>query len=524
MTADRSEEIFQADLSKIIHRTDRMFLWLLIGQWIFAILVALVWSPRTWIAEYWSIHQHVYAAVILGALFGAYPVYLILRRPGTAYTRHIIAIGQMLQSALLVHVTGGRIETHFHVFGSLALLSFYRDWPVLITGSVVVFLDHLALGAWFPLSVYGVLTASAWRAVEHAFWVIFEDVFLIMACRSGNRELRGISNRQMKLEENAAELDRTNAQLDASRKDIIFAGEFTDNIMKNMPNTLIVFNLDATIRTVNQTTLKLLGYEEKELVGQPIGKVFAEAAEEEGFAGTKLQELIEKSSVRGLDVVFRAKSGENIPMSLLGSVMRDEAGKLIAVVCVARDMRETRRLIAESAAAAAEKEKRVALEQVNARLDATIQELKLAQTQLIQAEKMTTIGQLAGGIAHEINNPLAGILTTAQLALKETPEGFSQTKDDLNTIVECSLRCKKIVASLLEFSRSQPFEIRILPVGGALQAALTLIQNEASLAHVTIANLISRDTPSIKASAFELQQVFLNLMINAIQAMPRGAP
>lgn len=210
----RTETIFQKDLAQVVHRTDWMFFWLLIGQWLFGIAIAVIWSPRTWIAQYWSIHQHVIAATLGGALFAAYPLYLILRRPGTPYTRHMIAVGQMLQSALLVHVTGGRIETHFHVFGSLALLAFYRDWTVLITGSAVVYFDHLALGAWFPLSVYGVTVASVWRSVEHAFWVVFEVVFLTMSCRTGIRELRAIAGREVQLQDAAEALGEANRTLE----------------------------------------------------------------------------------------------------------------------------------------------------------------------------------------------------------------------------------------------------------------------------------------------------------------------
>ena len=96
----RVEAIFRTDMTAIVLRTDRMFFWLLIAQWIGAIAIALIWSPRTWIAQYWTLHQHVIAATVLGGLFAAYPLYLIRRQPGTPYTRHMIAIGQMLQSAL----------------------------------------------------------------------------------------------------------------------------------------------------------------------------------------------------------------------------------------------------------------------------------------------------------------------------------------------------------------------------------------------------------------------------------------
>ena len=207
----RPDDIFQLDLSANRLQTDRIFFWLLISQWIAGTLVALVWSPRTWIAEHWSLHQHVLAAVLLGGLFAAYPLYLIVASPGARWTRHMIAIGQMLQSALLVHVTGGRIETHFHVFVSLALLAYYRDWTVLVTAAVIVYADHLALGIWFPLSVYGVPSATIWRSVEHACWVVLAIIFLRRAIRQSVRELWAIAEREVRLEETAADLQRSNA-------------------------------------------------------------------------------------------------------------------------------------------------------------------------------------------------------------------------------------------------------------------------------------------------------------------------
>ena len=210
----RATAIFRNDVSAIVLRTDRMFWWLLLAQWLAAVVVALIWSPRTWIAQYWSLHQHVLAAAVLGGLFAAFPLYLIRRAPGTPFTRHMIAVGQMLQSALLVHVTGGRIETHFHVFGSLALLAFYRDWPVLLTASAVVYADHLALGAWFPLSVYGVTEATIWRSLEHAFWVIFEVIFLVMAGRTGLRELLGIAEREVSLHDATGAMKEANEMLE----------------------------------------------------------------------------------------------------------------------------------------------------------------------------------------------------------------------------------------------------------------------------------------------------------------------
>src|SRR5206468_6040128 len=110
------------------------------------------------------------------------------------------AVSQMLWSALLIHLTGGRIETHFHVFGSLAFLAFYRDWKVLVTATVVVVIDHLLRGMFWAESVYGIVNPEWWRFLEHAFWVAFEDVFLVLACAYGLSELQGAARRQAEVE------------------------------------------------------------------------------------------------------------------------------------------------------------------------------------------------------------------------------------------------------------------------------------------------------------------------------------
>ncbi len=137
---------------------------------------------------------------MVGGTIVSFPILLALIRPGSVATRHTIAVAQMLCSALLIHLTGGRIETHFHVFGSLAFLSFYRDYKVLLSATVIVAADHFFRGLYWPQSVYGMVLASEWRWLEHAAWVIFEDVFLIRSCIRGTAEMREIAHRQAQLE------------------------------------------------------------------------------------------------------------------------------------------------------------------------------------------------------------------------------------------------------------------------------------------------------------------------------------
>jgi len=196
----RAQAIFQHRSSIIHRRADRLFAWLMIGQWVFGLVLAIALSPYSWAGKTRTIHVHVPIAAVLGAIISALPLVLIWKRPGERVTRNVVAIAQMLWSALLIHLSGGRIETHFHVFGSLALLSFYRDWRVYIPATVVVAADHLIRQVFWPESVYGVVAPESWRFLEHAGWVLFEEVFLVMACLVGERETRQLAEQHARIE------------------------------------------------------------------------------------------------------------------------------------------------------------------------------------------------------------------------------------------------------------------------------------------------------------------------------------
>jgi two-component system, sensor histidine kinase and response regulator len=197
----RADVLFHEYRRDIYRRTDRLFAWLMGLQWIAGIAFALWVSPLAWSGTSSRVHLHVWAAVVLGGIVSIFPALLAILRPGYASTRYTIAVAQMLMSALLIHLTGGRIETHFHVFGSLAFLAFYRDWRVLIPATVVVALDHMLRGIFWPQSVYGVMVTSQWRWLEHAAWVIFEDIFLVFSCLRSGEEMRDRAERTAALEQ-----------------------------------------------------------------------------------------------------------------------------------------------------------------------------------------------------------------------------------------------------------------------------------------------------------------------------------
>ena len=196
-TDARTEAMFASN-SKAHHaRLDRILAALIVVEWLFAIGVAAIVSPRTWAGSTSSVHIHVWLALFFGGALTAGPVVLALTRPGEVLTRHAIAVSQLLFSGLLIHLTGGRIETHFHIFGSLAFLAFYRDWRVIVTATVVTAGDHLLRGLWYPMSIFGDPAVLPWRVVEHAAYVIFEDVILVYGCIMGVRDARLVARRQV---------------------------------------------------------------------------------------------------------------------------------------------------------------------------------------------------------------------------------------------------------------------------------------------------------------------------------------
>jgi len=201
LQTDRAAELFREQQKNLHTRTDRLFAVLMVIQWIGAIAAAYWISPLAWEGTAHQIHIHVWSALILGAVIASLPIYFAIRHPGEKLTRQIIAVSQMLFSSLLIHTCGGRIETHFHVFGSLAFLAIYRDWRVLLMATVVTALDHIGRGWLWPQSIYGVLNATNWRWLEHAGWVVFEDIFLFISCYYSTREMEQVAVRTAKLEE-----------------------------------------------------------------------------------------------------------------------------------------------------------------------------------------------------------------------------------------------------------------------------------------------------------------------------------
>ncbi|MFI5301974.1 MAG: sensor histidine kinase, partial [Polyangiales bacterium] len=229
----RADDLYCAHASALREKVDGLFAWLLVVEWIGTVIVARILAPPA-AARWLGVPDLFITAIGLGAAI-VIPAHLLARfAPGATATRHAVGIAQMLIGVLLIHVTGGRIETHFYVFGALAFLASYLDWRVLMTASAVIALDHLLRGIYFPQSVYGVAYASIWRTVEHAFWVVFEDAFLVVLCAQGLREMRLTALHHAQLERKIHAEVECRSAIDANRVKSEFLANMSHEIRTPM--------------------------------------------------------------------------------------------------------------------------------------------------------------------------------------------------------------------------------------------------------------------------------------------------
>jgi len=169
------------------------------------------------------------------------------------------------------------------------------------------------------------------------------------------------------------------------------------------------------------------------------------------------------------------------------------------------------------------KSARIELEEWGKNLEAKVaertREIKQMQTQLIRSEKLVSLGRLVAGITHEINNPLTGILMFANLT-RENPQLDPSLKNDMDVIINEAQRCAKIVKGLLDFSRESIPQKKPVSLNTVMEATLTLIGRQSSFHNIDIIRDYQTDLPLISIDENQIEQVFINILLNASQSMP----
>jgi PAS domain S-box-containing protein len=337
--------------------TDRLFGMLLVLQWFAGVAIALRISSTAWEGLDRHIHPHILMAVLLGGLIAGLPIALILLRPGERRTRYVISAAQALHSALLIHVSGGRIETHFHIFGSLAFLSFYRDWRVLVPATLVIAADHALRGVFWTESVFGALSSSHWRWLEHVTWVLFEDVFLLWSCVRSAREMGELARRQARLEFAHAQ-EKLNVQ------------HAVDALQKSESEYRAMFELASVAKCqidleegrflrVNRKLCEVTGYGADELLKKTIYQI---TYPEDLAMSARAMERVFNEPVAEISFAKRYvhKAGRTIWVHVNAAVMRDASGKPVRIDAIIEDI--TARTEAREALEASERRLRQVIE------------------------------------------------------------------------------------------------------------------------------------------------------------------
>ena len=531
-----ARELLHKHQRQIFQETDRLFAWLLLAQWVFGFMLAVWVSPLTWAGLSSSLHPHIGVSILLGGAIISVPAICAVWLPGTVLTRHSIAVGQMLMSALLVHLSGGRIETHFHVFGSLALLSFYRDWRVLITATVVVAGDHLFRGMIWPQSVYGDLNFSLVRALEHVGWVIFEDVFLILNCVRSSKEMGEIASRQAELINVHAEIEqlveiRTH---ELAEKSASLARSEEQMRMLIGGTDVILWEYDATTDCfvyVSPCAVKL-GYPLEDWYRPGFWRQTLHPEDRDYAVQYCLAETLGGRDHRIQYRMF-AQSGEIVWVDDLVSVSREpSSSKLRGVMIDITERKLTEERLRHSNEALMQRTQDLeaahgCLRDQAAALQESAQAMELLKDEAERANRAKS--EFLANMSHEIRTPMTAILGYSDLLLTEgdLSKAPPQRVESLQTIKRNGEHLLSLINDILDLSKIEVGKVGVEAIScsplGLLTEVESLMRLRTHEKNLSLQIEVVGELPTtIQSDPLRLKQILVNLVGNAIKFTEQG--
>jgi two-component system NtrC family sensor kinase len=275
---------------------------------------------------------------------------------------------------------------------------------------------------------------------------------------------------------------------------------FQKNLIESSIDGIMACDRGGMVITFNKSLETMLGYSKEEVLGvMAFDHVFPPGEAEKLNDALGSEEFGGKHCLSFYETTFIAKEGTEIPVQLSATVLFED-GEEVGLVAFIRDLRELRRL-----------EQRFA-----------------DQARLLHQDKMISLGKLAGSVAHEINNPLSGILNYIRLMIKilgkgqVTPEHLNKFGKYLTLMESETSRCSKIVSNLLAFSRKSKLEFSEVDVNELLLKCIELSHHKLSLQNIQLETRLDPNLPRIAADANQIQQCMINLIFNAMDAMPDG--
>lgn len=265
--------------------------------------------------------------------------------------------------------------------------------------------------------------------------------------------------------------------------------EYLQNIIDHSPVLIITSNLEGKIASFNRAAEESLGYTADEAIGLPAESFYIDTAVRDGL----IRRVRGGDAIRDYSTELKRKDGSPLPVSLSLSQLKDSSGRMIGTVGMCKDISHRKALMG----------------------------------QIMQSERLAAVGRLASGVAHEINNPLAIISEIAGYLnelVGKRPEArgvdlVDELKDGLPKIVKHVKRGRAITRRLLSFARKSEARVMVADVNACLEEILPFLEKEARMASVKIHSQYKHDLPRVVIEEMQLQEIFINLITNAIHAL-----
>ncbi len=254
-------------------------------------------------------------------------------------------------------------------------------------------------------------------------------------------------------------------------------------------DAIMTTDREGRITLWSESSERMFGYGKDYIVGKGLSTVHSPKMKPDLIQHMQ-ESAMEKGRWQG-EIVYSNSKGHSIDGWCVMTTLTEETGEIIGYLSVVRDMTEKKQM----------------------------------EMQLIQADKMASLGELAAGVAHEINNPLSGILSNAEFLQEEIPENNEEQQEEIREIVENSQRIKTIVQDLLNFSRQRDSKTyTTLDISSVIASSLNLTEHQIHLDRIKIIKEIRETLPFVRGSFNQIEQVFINLLSNARHALNQKYP
>ncbi len=279
-------------------------------------------------------------------------------------------------------------------------------------------------------------------------------------------------------------------RLKTMEKEIEVTRGFLEKVIQSSASAIIAADVKGKVLLMNPAAEELFGYSADEAVGRNIVEYFYSPGTARDIMRKMRSEDGGKGKLPITKMVIINGRGEHIPVEMTGSIIYD-GDREVATMGIYNDLREKNAV-----------------------------ELKLeeARARLVQSEKMASLGQLAAGVAHEINNPLAGIVLYANLAMEQMGKE-KPLYEYLQYVIEDANRCRDIVKNLLAYSRQTNPDKTIIHLNALLEQSLALIRDQALLQNIRVEKFLAEGMMLVKVDTNQMGQVIINLVMNAVDAM-----